>query len=413
MADPTVSQGTRGRLSYAQKSATNIGLENTQYDEIISLEMRHKNPLNRLIMKMNREVSNTIDVHDFADQYVPHRDPVFYSTGYNSSATAITVTHGEYFAIGDLVRHENSDEVMLVTGVSSDVVTMTRDFGQATEGWSAKAASITDGDYLEILGNAFEAGHPIPVYKHTITEESINYCQDVRTPVIMTEISEDTDLRTQQNDLAYQEAKAAEDHFWKIERNTLWGKPYRGDSGVYASGTGNTAPAAAAGINHQLEVGCDADHLVDQTDLTEWEFLDWLEVAFDKGSDNKLLICSPNLRTAFDKWGISRQQTFDTTTVAGIAVDKWRTSHGKDLYILTHDLLKRYLSTQYYYNFILDMKELTYFTFGRSGAMRYRKAGSHETNGQTLTSWEYQTISCAVVKQPNYHSRMRYKTYSI
>ena len=406
-----VVQGARARTSWAQVSTPLIGREDTEFAEAVALEERWVNPLTLTTMKMKRSRSKTIDVHWWEDAYLPYIDQVNYGTGYNSTDTDITVDYGEYFAVGDLVRDMASNEVVLVTSISSDVLTVTRDFGQSTESWTALAASIADNAYLEILGNAFEPGHTFPSVRSTTDVEKINYCQDIRTPVSMTEITRDTQLHGGQ-DWAYQVKKAQTEHQHKIERGNWWGKPYRSDKGNYASATGNTAPAACGGINHFISYYADADHKVVQDDLTEFEFMDFLEIAFDKGSRSKALWCSSALRTGFDKWGISRQNTFETTHVLGMKISEWQSSQGH-LFIYSHDMLKRPSTSHYNYAFVLDMECLEWVTFGPNGSTRFRKAGNHENTGETLDKAEFQTISCIKMELPNNHARLKYKTISV
>lgn len=416
MADPTVNEGARGRTSYAQPatSPTYIGREDTQFAETIALQEKWSNPLTLMTMTLQRSRSRTVDVHYWEDQYVPYLDQINWGTNYNTSATSFTVDHGEYFEVGDVVQVVDTEEILLITAKSGDVISGVRDYGYALAGatlyGTSKNAAINDNYYLMVLGNAFEPGHTLPTGRHTLDVEKMNYCQDFRTPVEITEVAAATQLRAEQ-DQAYQERKSAKEHMQGIERANWFGKPSPGDLGNYSSTTGNTAPATCGGIEHYLELGCDSDHLVDQDDLTFFEFMDWLEVLFDKGSKEKVVYCPPKLRWGLEKWGILKQNTFETTTKLGMKVGAWQASCG-DVIFVTHDLLKAVSSSHYNKAFGLDMEQLQWVTFSNIGSTRLRPAGSHDTNGKTLTSEEYETIQCIIVKLPNNHARLRFKTIS-
>lgn len=66
----------------------------------------------------------------------------------DNSETGVDVAHGDYFQIYDLVRVNTTGEVMLVTNISSNTLTVTRGWG-ATSGTAA-----TNGDAVTILGPA-------------------------------------------------------------------------------------------------------------------------------------------------------------------------------------------------------------------------------------------------------------------
>lgn len=409
----TLAQGTRGRSAFLAANSTTgvVGQEDTQFAEDMALEERWECTLTLITMKANkRSRSRTIDVHYHEDEYVSYIDQINYVTQYSASATSLTVDDADKFAEGDLVQHMDSDEVMLVTAsnTSTNVLTVIRDFGQSTESWTAKATTIDDNDYLHNLGNAFEQGHDLPTMKSTTPVERINYCQDIRTPVEASEVAIATVLRGPQ-EWDYQIKKASKEHMQAIERSNWFGKPYRGDKGIYASGTGNTAPTTCGGVNHVIDYYADSANKVDQDALTEFEFMDFLEAGMDKGNRTKLFFCPPSLRWGFDKWGITRQNTFEKTTVLGMKISAWQSSVG-DIIIFTHDLFKADASTYYNYGFLLDPENLEWVTFSNIGSTQYRSAGDHTSTGETKKSGEFQTIQCLLLKLPNTHARLRYKT---
>lgn len=411
MSTPTVIQGARARTSWAQPSGAYQGAEDIQFALDIALQEITVNELTALTMAAKkRERSRSVEVHYWEDQHVPDAVGIDYGTGYTAGATSFKVDNIECIALGDLVRDPATDELILVTGISvgTDIFSGTRDYGQSAGGWTAKAGALADNATLQIVSNAFEPGHGLPTSKSTLEVEMINYCQDIRTPVIFTEVTEDTSTRNN-NDRAYQRNKSAKEHQRKLENANIWGLPVAGDKGNYDSSTGNTAPAACGGINHQIEFYADADHKVDQDELTEWEWMDAMEIAFDKGAREKWCFCPPNFMKGLEKWGITRQNTFENTHILGLDINKWQSS-GYTTYFVTHELLKKKASTLYNYVFILDMEQISHVTFGRNGSTRLRPAGNHETHGYTRTDEEFQTIQCLILKLPNNHLRLRYKT---
>jgi len=101
---------------------------------------------------------NTDTINDavFAD---PETDPTF------------TVENGSRFQVGDLVRPGESGEVMLVTGVAGNDVSVVRGYGGTT------AATLADDMALHILGNAALEGADAAAARFTSRARKLNYTQ--------------------------------------------------------------------------------------------------------------------------------------------------------------------------------------------------------------------------------------------
>ena len=88
-----------------------------------------------------------------------------------TAATSITVDNGSRFQAGDLVRPADSAEVMLVTAISTNTLTVVRAYGGTT------AFSLTDNMKLNILGNASLEGAPASAARSTSRTRKSNYTQ--------------------------------------------------------------------------------------------------------------------------------------------------------------------------------------------------------------------------------------------
>jgi hypothetical protein len=86
-------------------------------------------------------------------------------------ATAITVANGSRFRVGDQVRPDTSGEVMLVTAVNGNVLTVVRRYG------GTSAFTLTNGRRLLILGNAAIEGDDAPDPRFTNRARRANYTQ--------------------------------------------------------------------------------------------------------------------------------------------------------------------------------------------------------------------------------------------
>jgi len=87
------------------------------------------------------------------------------------NVTAVTVVNGAIFRIGDLVKGAGSTEVLLVTAVSGNVITVTRGYGGSTK------AQLTDTEVLVILGNAALEAQDAGTPRFTVRTRQSNYTQ--------------------------------------------------------------------------------------------------------------------------------------------------------------------------------------------------------------------------------------------
>ncbi len=401
---PTMVAGTRATANFSTNQWK------LDFAEGIALLDPNENPFTLVTMKMGRGTTGNIKHFWLEDQLVPETDQVNYSTDIGSSGTSIVVDNGDRFKVGDLVMHNATKEVMLVSSVSANTLTVIRDYGQGSESWTALADTISDNDYLTIIGNAFEQGYQLPAIRSTKTTERYNYCQDQRTPLGISEIAAAAALYGEQ-DWPWQMRKAAITHQRKLEYQNIWGKPAPGDMGLSSSGTGNTDPTTAAGIWHYMTEYADSSRKVSQTDLTQSEFLDFIEAGFEYGSSQKIMLCPPLLRTALDYWGISKLNTFSEKNLYGMNVAKWVSSHGTIIFI-THKMLKD-PGSDGYFAFLLDMKNIRWITYSNIGSTRFRELDPYKATGKTIKQAEFQTISCIELKLPDTHAVLKdFTSYS-
>lgn len=110
------------------------------------------------------------------DQYFPNLSALAASA--TSAATTLDVTtgQGDYFRAGDLVRVGSTGEVVEVSSVATDALTVTRSVG------SVAAASAASGVELLIIGNAAAQGADYGTLKVQVRAAAYNYTQIVRHP---------------------------------------------------------------------------------------------------------------------------------------------------------------------------------------------------------------------------------------
>jgi len=136
--------------------------------DIIGIVSPYETPLLDHLGDPQRSATST--VHEWLeDTLLPNTDVV--DGAVTNNATSITVDHGERFRIGDQVQAEGSREVIFVTAVSSNTLTVSRAYGGTT------AASISDNTAVRILGNAALEGDDAPTTRFTNRSRQLNYTQ--------------------------------------------------------------------------------------------------------------------------------------------------------------------------------------------------------------------------------------------
>lgn len=107
------------------------------------------------------------------DTLLPNTDTINQATFSPNAqdATSITVVNGARFQVGDQVRPGNAPEVMFVTAVAGNVLTVVRRYG------GTPASSLSNGLRLTILGNAALEGAGAGAARFTSRTRKVNYTQ--------------------------------------------------------------------------------------------------------------------------------------------------------------------------------------------------------------------------------------------
>ena len=163
-------------MAFSGKATYAAGVELPELAEdvsdIIGIVSPFETPLLAHLGDARRAAIST--VHEWIeDTLLPNFDHINQTlfTPDPESATSITVDNGDRFQIGDLVRPEGYTEVMLVTGVATNTLTVTRGYGGTTP------ATLADNMKLHIIGNAGLEGADAPDARFTSRTRNQNYTQ--------------------------------------------------------------------------------------------------------------------------------------------------------------------------------------------------------------------------------------------
>jgi len=106
------------------------------------------------------------------DELLPNKDAINDSTYTDPAAdTDFVVDNGSRFRVGDQIQVEGSEELMLVTGINGDTLTVVRGYAGTTP------EDLADNQVINILGNAALEGDDKPDARFTNRSRFGNYTQ--------------------------------------------------------------------------------------------------------------------------------------------------------------------------------------------------------------------------------------------
>jgi len=160
--------------------------------DLVGIISPYETPLLDALGSPLREATSTH--HEWLeDELLPNKDAINDSTfGDPAADTEFVVDNGSRFRVGDQIQVEGSEELMLVTGVNGDTLTVIRGYAGTTPEY------LGDNQVINILGNAALEGSDKPEVRFTNRTRRGNYTQIFTAAV---EVS-GTDLAASQLGLA-------------------------------------------------------------------------------------------------------------------------------------------------------------------------------------------------------------------
>jgi hypothetical protein len=139
--------------------------------DLVGIVSPYETPLLNALGDPIREATSTH--HEWLeDELLPNKDAVNDSTFSDPSTdTDFVVDNGSRFRIGDQIQIESSEELMLVTGISTNTLTVVRGYAGTT------AENLADNQVINILGNAALEGADKPNARFTSRNRCGNYTQ--------------------------------------------------------------------------------------------------------------------------------------------------------------------------------------------------------------------------------------------
>lgn len=239
-------------------------------------------------------------------------DAVNYASGYNSSATSVVVDTGEVFAAQDIIKAPSTGEILYVSSVSSNTLTVVRGFAGST------AASLADDTVLLIIGTAAKEGDTSLAARSENPTTKTNYTQIFKTSVDASGTALSSSNESSPHDWDHQRKKGGIEHVKDIEYAFWHSKPY-------ANTVGSSAVRTTGGVFHF----CTSNNQDMGGTMTESEFEQFIRNGFRYGTQSKkTLFVSPLAMSVINQFSVSKLQTTVGQTKYGVQIREVATGHG-------------------------------------------------------------------------------------
>ena len=138
---------------------------------MIGIVSPYETPLLDALGDPMREATSTH--HEWLeDELLPNKDAINDNTFTDPDVdTDFVVDHGSRFRVGDQIQVEGSEELMLVTSIDSNTLTVIRGYANTT------AEDLADNQVINIIGNAALEGADKPGARFTNRNRCSNYTQ--------------------------------------------------------------------------------------------------------------------------------------------------------------------------------------------------------------------------------------------
>lgn len=291
-------------------------------------------PFTALLNKVSSRKTINPKFTNYTDTLAPRVDTV--PGGALIGDGTITVANGGYFNVEDLILAPATKELLRVTAIAGNVLTVTRGVGST-------AAAIAAGAQIYIVGSAAMEGDVSKQARSSTPTSVDNYTQIFRDPVDESASALSSDFIFDEHDYTYTKRKKGIEHATRLERAAWWGRP---------STSGTPAVRTTGGFFH-FQGATNATDAAGS--FTESEFWNASPALFKYGSGRKLAFASGLVLSVISQWAQGKVQTRTDDTTYGIAISELQGPLGR-LGLVHHPLFD---DTTVYsgYMAVLDMDD--------------------------------------------------------
>jgi hypothetical protein len=311
--DPTIAQGVRGQEDMNSYRVI------AEMEDTIHLYMPEATPLLTLSSKARKKrvVNNEKFEWLWKDEY-PREITLTGAALIGDTTLDVNDYDDDVPVVGDILQNTRTQEVVRVTTVAANTLTVTRGLN------AAGAIDMDAGDKLFIIGRAAEDGATKGTFTSIQDENEYNYCQIFRRPFGHTYRLGRTNLYGGRDPITEKRFNAVE-HKKDMELSAYFGVRYRA-AGTYHYIT------ASGGLNYFVQsnrwnLGGDLPTKQTFTRAME-DMMRWGDGGYLNGSGTKYLFCSSHWMTIFEEWYKDQIRHKPLDTKLGIVPAEVHTTQG-------------------------------------------------------------------------------------
>lgn len=352
----------------------------------IALLEPESTPLTALLNRISSERAISPKYQAFEDTLPARTDAINAAAGYDDNDVTLTVDNGGRFNVEDIVLVPRTGELVRVTAVSGNDLTVERGVGNSGTG-----VAIVDNDPLYIVGSAAMEGDVSKQARSQTPSVVTNYTQIFRDPFDESGTLRSSDMVTDLHDWAYVQRVKGIEHATRIERAFWFGKPSEtGTPPVRTTGgffyfQGSTNQTAAGGAFSETELW---------TGARSW---------FRYGTKRKLMFASGLVIQVMNEFAQSKVQTRIGENTYGLAITEYVSPFGR-LGVVHHPLFD---DTTVYggYGAVVDLEALSkkYLAGGIGGSRDTHLRENIQENDRDGRKDEYLSEVGLKIGQPQRH----------
>ena len=218
------------------------------------------------------------------------------AAGAAANATTLNVTLGDgiMFTKNDLIYNRNTNEIMLVTDITADALTVVRGIGTLTEGTSGEA--ITEDDVIVLVSSAFPEGTVAPEAMQFKPHEFYNFTQIFKKTIENSKTNEATEYYGNINKMSMQQKDSFDGYLLQKSRAYFLGQR------AIRTGAGNKPQRMTGGLDFFVKT-----NVMVKKAFAYPMFMEFAERAYSYGGDEKIFICNPAMATLIQKEVLSNK----------------------------------------------------------------------------------------------------------
>lgn len=339
------------------RTTANVATEQRAIDlsaDIIELEP-DSTPLTVLTKSISKSGAKDVKVQWEESELGARATAINAGAGYASGITALVVDDGSIVPAGNIITCPRTKEIMYVSSVSTNTLTVIRGFAGST------AAALVDDDPMFVIASAAEEYSLVPEPQSNNPVNVFNYLQIFRKSLGASGTWMSSDNQTKPLDWKWQHKQLAIEHAKDIELALMFGQKGQ-TTGANGRPVWTTAGIDAFITNHRQAVG----GALTQPDLDSWM------LGLCRYGDKKTVLSSGLVLQAVNNMAVGKLEVIQGAETYGLRVTEYIGPHGV-LNLIRHPLLENGIWGGY--AFALDMKRRVEFKYldGGDGPSRDTK----------------------------------------